>query len=69
MPYSKNGSCGITPWMVTAEKRDMEETGLVSFRYQLGGGGLVLALAVVGSSKKKSPWAPGTVRVDGGVGK
>ena len=60
---------GVVPWVVIAEKRDMEETGLVSFPYQLGGDGLVLALAVVGSSKKKSPWLPGTARVDGSVGK
>ncbi len=60
---------GVVPWVVIAEKRDMEETGLVSFPYQLGGDGLVLALAVVGSSKKKSLWLPGTARVDGSVGK
>ena len=60
---------GVVPWVVIAEKRDMEETGLVSFPYQLGGDGLVLALAVVGSSKKKSLWVPGTARVDGSVGK
>ena len=60
---------GGVPWGIIAEKRDMEGTGLVSFQYQLGGDGLVLVLAVVGSSKKKSPWAPGTARVDGSVGK
>ncbi len=60
---------GVIPWVVLAEKRDMEETGLVNFQYQLGGDGLVLVLAVVGSSKKKSPWLPGTARVDGSVGK
>ena len=60
---------GVVPWVVIAEKRDMEETGLISFLYQLGGDGLVLALAVVGSSKKKSPWVPGTASVDGSVGK
>jgi hypothetical protein len=55
--------------VIIAEKRDMEGTGLVSFQYQLGGDGLVLVLAVVGSSKKKSPWVHGTARVDGSVGK
>ena len=55
--------------MIIAEKRDMEESGLVSFQYQLGGDGRVLALAVVGSSKKKSPWVPGTASADGSVGK
>jgi len=55
--------------VVIAEKRHMEGSGLVSFQYQLGGDGLVLALAVVGSSKKKSPWVPGTAHVDGSVGK
>jgi hypothetical protein len=55
--------------VVIAEKREMEETGLISFLYQLGGDGLVLALAVVGSSKKKSPWVPGTASADGSVGK
>ena len=55
--------------MIIAEKRDMEGTGLVSFQYQYGGDGLALVLAVVGSSKKKSPWVPGTARVDGSVGK
>lgn len=55
--------------MIIAEKRDIEGTGLVSFQYQLGGNGLVLVFAVVGSSKKKSPWVPGTACVDGSVGK
>jgi len=55
--------------VIIAEKRDVEGTGLVSLQYQLGGDGLVLVLVVVGSSKKKSPWVPGTVRVDGSVGK
>jgi len=55
--------------VVIAEKRDMEENGLVSFLYQLGGDGRVPALAVVGSSRKKSPWVPGTAHVDGSVGK
>lgn len=55
--------------MIIAEKRDMEGTGLVSFQYQYGGDGLALVLAVAGSSKKKSPWVPGTARVDGSVGK
>ena len=47
----------------------MEETGLVNSQYQLGGDGLVHALAVVGSSKKKRPWVPGTASADGSVGK
>lgn len=55
--------------MVIAEKRDMEETGLVGFHYQHGGDGLVPARAVVGSSKKKSPWVPGVASADGNVGK
>ena len=55
--------------MVITEKRDMEERGLVSFQYQLGGDGFVHALAVAGSSKKKSPWVLGTACVDGSVGK
>ena len=55
--------------MVIAEKRGMGETGLVNFQYRLGGDGLVLALAVVGFSKKKSPRLPGTACVDGRVGK
>lgn len=60
---------GGVPWVIIAEKRDMEGTGLVSFQHQLGGDGLALVLAVAGSSKKKSPWVPGTARVDGSVGK
>lgn len=55
--------------MIIAEKRAMEGTGLVSFQHQLGGDGLVLVLAVVGFSKKKSPWMLGTACVDGSVGK
>lgn len=55
--------------MVIAEKRDMGKSGLVSFQHQLGGDGLALALAVVVSSKKKSPWVPGAASAGGSVGK